>query len=150
MRLREEAPRTVALALLSAPPIAFMAFDFFFPNLSTPSLNKNLMLVFLISILTGVPSGYFSRRLDAAMVTVLLYVSLGYILGLTFYSVPFLFYNIHVLLPGFYYMIFVRYTIILLFMFVLGGFIGAVFSGMLRDSVKGEETKLTFQRLAKR
>jgi cytochrome c oxidase subunit IV len=47
-------------------------------------------------------------------------------------------------------MIFVRYTIILLFMFVLGGFIGAVFSGMLRDSVKGEETKLTFQGLAKR
>jgi len=133
------------MALLSAPPIAFMTFDFMFPNISTPSLEKNLMVVFLLSILTAIPSAYFTRRTDLAMVTVFLYTAVGYILAVALYSAPYTIFNLEEVLPAFYYALFFRFTIILLFLFILGGFIGTVFGQMIRDMIKREETALIFK-----
>jgi len=147
---KEDLMRMGFISVLSAPPIAFMAFDFFFPNISTPSLGKNMLVVFLLSILSGMPSGYFSRRVDAAMLTVILYVAVGYSLAVVFYSAPYLIFNLELLVPGFYYTMFFRFTVILLFLFVLGGFMGAVFGAMVRDSVRREETRLTFPEIVKR
>jgi hypothetical protein len=142
---REDLVRMGLISVLSAPPIAFMAFDFFFPNISTPSLGKNMLVALLLSILAGMPSGYFSRRVDAAMVTVILYGAVGYSLAVVLYSAPYLIFNLELLVPSFYYTMFFRFTIILLFMFVLGGFMGAVFGSMVRDSISREETSLTFR-----
>lgn len=133
------------MMLLSAPPIAFVTFDFMFPNISTPSLQKNLMVVFLLSILAAVPSGYFTRRTDLAIVTVFLYTALGYILAVVLYSAPYTIFNLEEVLPSFYYGIFFRFTVILLFLFVLGGFIGTILGQMVRDMIRREETGLIFR-----
>jgi len=133
------------MAVISAPPIAFMTFDFMFPNISTPSLEKNLMVVFLLSILTAIPSGYFTRRTDLAMVTVFLYTAVGYVLAVALYSAPYTIFDLEQVLPAFYYAMFFRFTIILLFLFILGGFIGTVFGQMVRDMIRREETALTFK-----
>lgn len=135
----------VLMALMSAPPIAFMTFDFMFPNISTPSLEKNLMVVFFISILAAIPSGYFTRRTDLAMVTVFLYTAVGYALAVLLYSTPYTLFNLEQILPEFYYAMFFRFTIVLLFLFILGGFIGSVFGQMVRDMIRREETGLTFK-----
>jgi hypothetical protein len=145
MRLtRDDVVRLALVSVLSAPPIAFMTFDFMFPNISTPSLGKSLMVVFLLSILTGMPSGYFTRRTDLAMVSVFFYTAVGYALAVLLYSAPYTIYHLDQVLSDFYYAMFFRFTIILLFLFVLGGFMGAVFGQMVRDWVRSEETKLTF------
>ena len=133
------------MAGISAPPIAFMNFDFMFPNISTPSLEKNLMVVFLLSILTAIPSGYFTRRTDLAMVTVFLYTAVGYVLAVALSSAPYTIFDLEQVLPAFYYAMFFRFTIILLFLFILGGFIGTVFGQMVRDMIRREETALTFK-----
>jgi VIT1/CCC1 family predicted Fe2+/Mn2+ transporter len=142
---RDDVAKMGLMALLSAPPIAFMTFDFMFPNISTPSLEKNLMVVFLISILAAVPSGYFTRRTDLAMVTVFLYTAVGYILAVALYSAPYTIFNLEQVLPAFYYAMFFRFTVVLLFLFVLGGFIGTVFGQMVRDMIRKEQTSLTFK-----
>jgi hypothetical protein len=121
-----------------------MTFDFMFPNISTPSLGKNLLVVFLLSILTGMPSGFFSRRTDLSMVSVFLYTAVGYALAVLFYSAPYTLYNLEQILPDIYYAMFFRFTIILLFLFVLGGFMGAVFGQMVRDWIRREETGTAF------
>jgi len=145
MRLtKDDGVRMALVSALSAPPIAFMTFDFMFPNISTPSLGKNLMVVFLLSILTAIPSGYFTRRTDLAMVSVFFYTAVGYALAALLYSAPYTLYNLDQVLSDFYYAMFFRFTIILLFLFVLGGFMGAVFGQMVRDWVRSEETRLTF------
>ncbi|MBU0624603.1 MAG: hypothetical protein KJ672_07135 [Candidatus Thermoplasmatota archaeon] len=141
---RDDVVRLALTSALSAPPIAFMTFDFMFPNISTPSLQKNLMVVFLLSILTGMPSGYFSRRTDLAMVSVFFYTAVGYVLATLLYSAPYTLYNLEQVLSDFYYAMFFRFTIILLFLFILGGFIGTVFGQIVRDWVRKEETQLTF------
>jgi len=146
MRLKkEELAKMGLIMLLSAPPIAFMTFDFMFPNISTPSLQKNLMVVFLVSILAAVPSGYFTRRTDLAMITVFLYTALGYILAVALYSTPYTIFNLEEVLPSFYYGMFFRFTVILLFLFILGGFIGTVLGQMIRDLIRREETALIFK-----
>jgi hypothetical protein len=48
-------------------------------------------------------------------------------------------------LPSFYYGIFFRFTVILLFLFVLGGFIGTILGQMVRDMIRREETGLVFK-----
>ncbi|MGQ9587231.1 MAG: hypothetical protein ACUVT7_02460 [Thermoplasmata archaeon] len=141
----DDVVKMALLSLLGAPPIAFMTFDFMFPNISTPSLGKNLMVVFLLSVLTGMPGGYFTRRTDLAMVSVFFYTATGYVLAVVLYSVPYTVYNIEEVLPDFYYAMFFRLTVILLFLFVLGGFMGTVFGQIVRDWVRREETRLTFR-----
>ena len=62
MRFREDDwKRVLMVTLICAPAIAFMTFDFVFPNISTPSLEKNLMVAFLMSMLFGMPAGYLNR-----------------------------------------------------------------------------------------
>jgi hypothetical protein len=90
------------------------------------------------------PSGYIARRTDVAMMTVISYVALGYTLAVVFYSVPYTVYNLHLVLSQFYYMLFFRITILLLFFFVLGGFIGTILGQVVRDSIRKEETRLDF------
>jgi hypothetical protein len=126
------------------PAIAYMTIDFLFPNMSVASLDKNLMAMLAISIVVGMPSGYLIRRSDLAMVTVIAYVSIGYVLALVYYSMPYTIYDVELVLPSFYYMLFFRFTVILLFIFVLGGFMGAVFGQIMRDSVSREATSLTW------
>jgi len=142
---KDDVVRLALVSILSAPPIAFMTFDFMFPSISTPSLQKNLMTVFLLSILTAIPSGYFTARTDLAMVSVFFYTAIGYVLAVLLYSAPYTLYNLEQVLPGFYYAMFFRFTIILLFLFILGGFMGAIFGQMVRDWIRREETRLTFR-----
>jgi len=146
---REDVLKIVLIALISAPPIAFMSFDFMFPNISSPSLGKSLLAVFVLSILTGMPSGYFNRRTDLAMVSVFLYTAVGYALAVLFYSAPYTLYNLEQILPDIYYAMFFRFTIILLFFFVLGGFMGAVLGQLTRDWIRREETGTAFAGLRK-
>jgi len=142
---KEDLAKMGLMMLLSAPPIAFMTFDFMFPNISTPSLQKNLMVVFLVSILAAIPSGYFTMRTDLAIVTVFLYTAVGYVLAVALYSAPYTVFNLEEVLPSFYYGMFFRFTVILLFLFILGGFIGTIFGQMVRDMVRKEETGLIFK-----
>jgi len=136
--------RLLTVSLMSAPPIAFMTFDFMFPNLSTPSLNKEMIVVLTMSMLAGVPSGYFIRRFDLSMLSVITYTAAGYLLAVAYYSAPYTLYDMELILPGFYYAIFFRFTLLLLFLFVLGGFVGVVFGQLLWDNIRKEETRLTF------
>jgi hypothetical protein len=147
---KDDVIKLALVSMLSAPPIAFMTFDFMFPNISTPSLQKNLMAVFLMSILAGIPSGYFTRRTDLAMVSVFFYTAVGYMLAVLLYSAPYTVYHMGQVLPEFYYALFFRFTIILLFLFILGGFMGTVFGQMVRDWIRSEETPLAFERIMKR
>jgi len=142
--VREDFVKLVLISLISAPPIAFMTFDFMFPNVSTPSFGKSLLLVFLLSILTGMPSGYFTKRTDLAMVSVFFYTAVGYALAVLFYSAPYTLYDLENLLPAFYYAMFFRFTIILLWLFILGGFMGTMFGQLVRDWIRREETGLVF------
>jgi hypothetical protein len=141
---KDDVVKLALVSAISAPPIAFMTFDFMFPSISTPSLQKNLMVVFLLSILAGMPSGYFTRRTDLAMVSVFFYTAVGYVLAVLLYSAPYTLYDLEHVLPGFYYAMFFRFTVILLFLFILGGFLGAIFGQMVRDWIHREETRLTF------
>jgi hypothetical protein len=141
---RDDIIKMIVTALLGSTPIAFMTFDFMFPNISFPSLDKNLLAEFLLSILIGVPAGYIARRTDVAMMTVISYVALGYTLAVVFYSVPYTVYNLDLVLSEFYYTLFFRMTILLLFFFVLGGIVGAIFGQIIRDSMRKEETRLDF------
>ncbi len=140
----EDLLKSLLVMVMSGFPIAFMSFDFMFPNMSTPSLEKNLMVLFLISILAGVAPGYFMRQTSLAMLTVILYVAFGYCVGLVMYSTPYSLYDIELVLPSFYYTLFFRYTVILMFLFVLGGFIGVVFGQLVRDSISREQTRLSW------
>ncbi len=146
MAVRGEGGRKVILAtLLGAPAIAFMAFDWMFPNISTPSLDKNMLAILLISIMNGIPAGCLTRRVDLGLVSVLTYTVAGYLLGLLMYTSPYLLYDIEILIPSIYYTAFIRYTVILMFVFVLGGFMGSIFGGLIRESMNREETSLTWR-----
>lgn len=145
MRVRaEDWRRMLLVACMSAPAIAFMAFDFVFPNVSSPSLEKNVFVAFLLSVLFGMPPGYLTRRTDLAIVTVLVYVFLGYALAIVAYSAPFLFYDFRVVFPGQYFLFFLNLTVIPLLIFVLGGFIGVVLGQLLGESTDREETSQNF------
>lgn len=145
MRVRtDDLKRMMVVSLMTAPAIAFMSFDFVFPNISTPSLERNMLVAFLLSVLFGLPSGYFLRRTDLAISTVLIYVSLGYVMGILAYSAPFLFYEFRIIFPGLYFMFFLNKTVILVMLFVLGGIIGVVLGQILRESAEKEETAQWF------
>ncbi|MDH3365868.1 MAG: hypothetical protein OEM29_07715 [Thermoplasmata archaeon] len=124
-----------------------MTFDFVFPNVSTPSLEKNLLVAFLLSALFGMPAGYFNRRTDLAIVTVLVYVSIGYVLALVAYSAPFLFYDFEVIFPGLYVMFFLNMTVIPMMLFTFGGIVGVILGQLLRESYESDETSQVFSRM---
>jgi len=136
----------LAVSAFSIPAVAFIVFDFVFPNISSPSLEKNMLVAFLLSVLFGMPSGYFLRRTDRAIVSVLIYVFLGYVLALVAYSAPFVFYDFSVIFPGLYFMFFLNRTIILIMIIFLGGMIGAVIGQIMRESAETEETAQWFSK----
>jgi len=145
VRIRgEDWKRMLVVALMSAPAIAFMTFDFVFPNMSTPSLGKNMLVAFLLSVLFGMPSGYLTRRTDLAIVTVIMYVFIGYLIAIVAYSVPFTVYDFSIIFPGLYFMFFLNMTVIPLMLMVLGGFIGVIMGQMLGESMDSEETAQNF------
>jgi len=147
VRIRlEDLKRMITIALLSVPAVAFIMFSFVFPNISTPSMDRNMLVAFLLSILFGMPSGYFTRRTDMALVTVLIYVAIGYVLAILAYSTPFLFYDFRVVFPGLYFMFFFNRTVILLLLFVLGGIVGVVLGQIVRESTQTEETSQWFSK----
>lgn len=123
-----------------------MTFDFVFPNVATPSLEKNLLVAFLLSALFGTPAGYFHSRTDLAIGTVLLYITIGYLLALVAYSAPFLFYDFEAVFPGLYVMFFLNMTVILVMLFVFGGIIGVILGQILRETFEMDETSQTFTR----
>jgi len=145
MRVRaEDLKRMLIVSMFSIPAIAFMTFDFVFPNISTPSLEKNMLVAFLIAVLFGMPSGYFLKRTDIAILTVLIYVSIGYLVAILAYSAPFLFYEFKIIFPGLYFLFFLNRTVILMMLFVLGGFIGVVLGQIVQESTETEETAQWF------
>ena len=147
MRVRaDDLKRMLIVSLFSVPAVAFMTFDFVFPNISTPSLDKNMLAGFLVAILFGMPSGYFLRRTDIAILTVFVYVLVGYMVAILAYSAPFLFYEFRIIFPGLYFMFFLNRTVILMMLFVLGGFIGVVLGQLLGESTEKEETAQWFAR----
>lgn len=143
---REDWGGMCALALISAPAIAFMTFDFVFPNISTPSLSKNMLAAFLVSALAGMPAGYLLRKTDVAIVTVMIYTLLGYVLAIIAYAGPFLFYDFEIIFPGVYFLFFLNTTVILFLIFVMGGFVGVVFGQLLWESAEKGETSQSFSR----
>ena len=145
MRLsRKEFWQMIAVTLMSAPPIAYMSFDFMFPNLTPFSTGKNLAVILAISFVTGLPSGYFIRRTDLTLLTTILYTSVGYVLAVLMYSGPYTFYQVEMVLPDLYYALFFRFTIVLLFFYVIGGFVGAVSGQMIGEAIDREETSTNF------
>jgi hypothetical protein len=139
--------RIIVITLISAPAIAFMTFDFVFTNISTPTLDKNLMAAFLMSILFGMPSGYMTRRTDVAILSVILYVIVGYLIALVAYSAPFLFYDFGIVFPDLYVMFFLNMTVILEMLFFLGGIVGVIIGQVLRESYERDETSQMFSRM---
>ena len=147
MRIRrDDLAGMLVVSLFSIPAIAFMTYDFVFPNITTPSLEKNILVAFLLAILFGMPSGYLLKRTDLAILNVLVYVALGYTLAVVAYSAPFLFYDFEVIFPGIYFLFFMNRTVIPLMLFVLGGFIGVVVGELLRDSIDTGETVQWFSK----
>lgn len=145
MRIRlEDFRRMLAVSLFSIPAVAFVIFDFVFPNISTPSLEKNMLVAFLLSILFGMPAGYFLKRTDLAILTVLIYLALGYVVGIVAYSAPFIFYEFSIIFPGVYFLFFLNRTIILILIIFLGGIVGTVIGQLLRESAETEETAQWF------
>jgi hypothetical protein len=142
----EDWRRMLVMAALSAPGVAFVFFDFIFPNLTTPSLGKNMLVLFLLAIMFGMPSGYLTRRTDLAILTVLLYVIMGYALAVVAYSAPFTVYDFAIIFPGLYFMFFVNMTVIPLLIVVLGGFIGVILGQLLGESMDREETAQNFSK----
>ncbi len=145
MRLsKQDAWQMLAVTLTSAPPIAYMSFDFMFPNLTPFSTGKNLVVILAISFLAGLPSGYFIRRTDLSMLTTILYTAVGYALAVLMYSGPYTLHHAELVLPSLYYALFFRFTIILLFFYVIGGFLGAIFGQLIREAIGREETSTSF------
>jgi hypothetical protein len=143
---REDWGGMCTLALMSAPAIAFMTFDFVFPNISAPSLGKNMFAAFLVSALAAMPSGYLLRKTDVAIVTVMVYTFLGYVLAIVAYAGPFLFFDFSVIFPGLYILFFLNTTIIPFLIFMVGGFMGVVFGQILWESAEKGETAQAFSR----
>lgn len=132
----------VVSTLLCSTPIAYMSFQFALPNVSYPAFSSNLLVVLVLSLLAGVPAGYLNRRVDLAIISVITYTAVGYALAFAFYSVPFIFYRVQQVIPGLYYALFLRLTITLLFVFVVGGILGTIIGQLIRDSIRRQETKV--------
>jgi len=139
---RSEALWLIASILLSSTPVAFMTFEFMLPNVSFPAIGKNLLAVFLLSMVAGMPAGLLNERTKYAVMAVMAYTFVGYFLSIVFYSVPYSVFGAELAIPGLYYTQFVRFTVILIFLFVFGGIIGMVVGQFVRDSIGREETKI--------
>ena len=147
MRVRaEDWRRMIVMAVLSAPGVAFVFFDFIFPNLTTPSLDRNMFVLFLLATMFGMPSGYLTRRTGLAIATVLLYLVIGYTLAVVAYSAPFTIYDFSVIFPDLYFMFFVNMTVIPLLVMAVGGFVGVILGQLLGESMDREETAQSFSR----
>jgi uncharacterized membrane protein len=110
-------------------------------------LDKNLMAAFLMSILFGMPSGYMTKRTDVAIVAVIAYVTIGYVIALVAYSAPFLFFDFGIVFPDLYIMFFLNMTVILEMLFFLGGIVGVIMGQILRESYEKDETSQVFSRM---
>lgn len=139
---REDIYGLVVSAILCSTPVAYISFEFALPNVSFPSFATNLLVVLIIAIVAGIPAGYLNKRIDFAIVSVIAYTALGYALAFAFYSVPFMFYHVQQVIPDLYYALFLRLTIILLFVFVVGGVLGMIGGQLIRESTGRKETKL--------
>lgn len=139
---REDIFGIVASTFICSTPLAYMSFEFVLPNVSVPGFGSNLLVILLLSVLTGVPAGYLNKRVDFAIVSVILYTALGYGLAFAFYSVPFAVFHAQQVIPGLYYALFLRLTITLLFVFIVGGIMGMIGGQLVRDSIRREETKV--------
>jgi len=136
----------VATTLMCSTPIAFLTFEFMWPNVSFPSIGMNLLVILLLSIVTGMPAGILNRRANVAIISVFLYTVLGYLLAFLFHMFPVVAYDVTLSIPGLYYAAFLRFTIVLLFLYIFGGIIGAVLGQYIRDSVGREETKVLWDK----
>lgn len=139
---REDVYGFVASILMCSTPVAFLAFEFMLPNVSTPNIGKNLLVILLLSLLTGLPSGLVNRKVKFAIVSIFVYTIIGYLLAFLFYMVPFWAYGATLTIPGLYYVAFLRFTIILVFLFLFGGIIGVMLGQYLKDYIGREETKV--------
>jgi|GEM_PF-1495537 len=139
---REDLYGFVTSALICATPVAYLTFEFMLPNVSFPNFGKNLLITMLVSVLTGVPAGLMNKRTSMGIASVLVYSLVGYLVAFVFYMVPFVAYGASLTIPGLYYAAFLRFTIILMFLFIFGGIIGVVGGQYLRESTGREETKL--------
>ncbi len=142
MKERNDFYGLVASAVLCSTPIAFLTFEFMLPNVSFPNYGKNLLIIFLLSILTGIPAGLLNSKTKWAIVSIFLYTIIGYLLAFLFYMFPFAFYHAALAIPGLYYAAFLRFTVILVFPFIFGGIIGVVGGQYFRESFGREETKV--------
>ncbi len=132
----------VASVLMCSTPVAFLAFEFMLPNVSFPDFGKNLLIILLLSILTGTAAGLLNRKAKFAIVSIFVYTIAGYLLAFLFYMFPFWAYGATLEIPGLYYAAFLRFTVILVFLFVFGGIIGTMAGLYLRDYIGRKETKI--------
>ncbi len=145
MRLgRQDAWQILGVVLVSAPVVAYMTFDFMFPNLTPFSMKWNLLIILTLSLLAGLPSGHFIRRMEISMLTTMLYIAVGYALAVLMYSAPYAINNVEMVLPGLYYALFFRLTVVLLFFYIMWGFIGTVLGHVIREMLNREETGVGF------
>jgi amino acid permease len=139
---REDVLGFVLASAMCSTPVAFLAFEFMLPNISFPRIGKNLLVILVMSVLTGVPAGLLNKKTSLAIMSVFVYTMVGYLLAFMFYMFPFFVYDASLSIPGLYYVAFLRFTIILVFLFVFGGIVGVVAGQYLRDSLNREETKI--------
>ncbi len=131
-----------ASVLMCSTPVAFLTFEFMLPNVSYPSYGKNLLVILLLSIATGVPAGLLNNKMKFSIVSIFMYTFVGYLLAFLFYLFPFWAYGATLEIPGLYYAAFLRFTVILVFLFVFGGIIGVMLGQYLKDYIGREETKI--------
>lgn len=133
-----------ATSLICSAPVTFLTFEFMLPNMSFPPIGKNLLAIFLLAILTGVPAGYLNERTKYAVTATMSYTFIGYLVSILFYSVPYTVFRAELVLSDLYYAQYVRFTVILIFIFVFGGIVGVVIGQYLKDSIRREETKVAW------
>ena len=139
---REDIYGFVASVLMCSTPVAFLTFEFMLPNVTSPNFGKNLLIILVLSIVTGIPAGILNKKTKPAIVSIFVYTIGGYLLAFLFYMFPFWAYGATLEIPGLYYAAFLRFTIILVFMFVFGGIIGVMAGQYSRDYIGREETKI--------
>lgn len=143
MRFEREDLWGFALSVfLCSTPVGYLVFEFMLPNVSYLAFGKNLLVILILSVVAGVPAGLLNRKTNLAIVSVFVYTVIGYLLAFLFYMIPFVAYGATLAIPGLYYVAFLRFTVVLAFVFLFGGIIGVVAGQYLRDSMDREETKL--------
>ena len=139
---REDIYGFVSAVLMCSTPVAFLAFEFMLPNVSFPSFGKNLLIILVLAIVAGICSGLLNKKVGPAIVSVFVYTILGYLLAFLFYMFPFWAYGATLEIPGLYYAAFLRFTVILVFLFIFGGIVGVMGGQFFKDYIGREETKI--------